>query len=150
MKLQQPKIAMNLDTGLLDDVFKYDGVIERADITESQLSNVTLDKLMIYSSVIKNCDLSHSHFNRVDFTDVIFENCDLSNVKIDFGSIHRVIFKGCRLTGVQFKKVSIGHVWFEEVKADFIGFIDAKIDSFLTSDSFLGSAVFYNTKLNDI
>src|SRR5699024_12170435 len=59
VKLQQPKIAMNLDTGLLDDVFKYDGVIERADITESQLSNVTLDKLMIYSSVIKNCDLSH-------------------------------------------------------------------------------------------
>ena len=105
---------------------------------------------MIYGSRITNCNFTNSDIGRVDFTDVIFENCDFSNVKMEHGSLHRVIFKNCRMTGTYLKQMRLGHTSFCEVKANFVSFIDSKMDKLLFDTCQLEHGAFYESTLKQI
>lgn len=63
---------------------------------------------------------------------------------MEHGSLHRVIFKNCRMTGTYLKQMRLGHTSFCEVKANFVSFIDSKMDKLLFDTCQLEHGAFMN------
>jgi len=73
MKIDIPKIAPELSARNFSDIFyEEDPILEMCNITDSDFENEAIDRVHLYSAVIKNCKFTNSDFSNIDITDVRF------------------------------------------------------------------------------
>lgn len=112
------KTKDELITLLIEDVEEFNNYVEEnnngIDLTEVDLSNIT-----VADAVFHNIDLSSTTFSDSHFTNVKFENCDLSSADFTRSNLEECSFNNSILNGTDFSYAVISYCNFNE--ADMAG-----------------------------
>ena len=112
------KTKDELITLLIEDVEEFNNYVEEnnngIDLTEVDLSNIT-----VADAVFHNIDLSSTTFSDSHFTNVKFENCDLSSADFTRSNLEECSFNNSFLNGTDFSYAVINYCNFNE--ADMAG-----------------------------
>ena len=112
------KTKDELITLLIEDVEEFNNYVEEnnngIDLTEVDLSNIT-----VADAVFHNIDLSSTTFSDSHFTNVKFENCDLSSADFTRSNLEECSFNNSILNGTDFSYAVINYCNFNE--ADMAG-----------------------------
>lgn len=112
------KTKDELITLLVENVEEFNNYVEEnnngIDLTEVDLSNIT-----IADAVFHNIDLSSTTFSDSHFTNVKFENCDLSSADFTRSNLEECSFNNSILNGTDFSYAVINYCNFNE--ADMAG-----------------------------
>ena len=112
------KTKDELITLLIEDVEEFNNYVEEnnngIDLTEVDLSNIT-----VADAVFHNIDLSLTTFSDSHFTNVKFENCDLSSADFTRSNLEECSFNNSILNGTDFSYAVINYCNFNE--ADMAG-----------------------------
>ncbi len=112
------KTKDELITLLVEDVEEFNNYVEEnnngIDLTEVDLSNIT-----VADAVFHNIDLSSTTFSDSHFTNVKFENCDLSSADFTRSNLEECSFNNSILNGTDFSYAVINYCNFNE--ADMAG-----------------------------
>ncbi len=112
------KTKDELITLLIEDVEEFNNYVEEnnngIDLTEVDLSNIT-----VADAVFHNIDLSSTTFSDSHFTNVKFENCDLSSADFTRSNLEECNFNNSILNGTDFSYAVINYCNFNE--ADMAG-----------------------------
>lgn len=112
------KTKDELITLLVEDVEEFNNYVEEningIDLTEVDLSNIT-----VVDAVFHNIDLSSTTFSDSHFTNVKFENCDLSSADFTRSNLEECSFNNSILNGTDFSYAVINYCNFNE--ADMAG-----------------------------
>lgn len=112
------KTKDELITLLVEDVEEFNNYVEEnnngIDLTEVDLSNIT-----VTDAVFHNIDLSSTTFSDSHFTNVKFENCDLSSADFTRSNLEECSFNNSILNGTDFSYAVINYCNFNE--ADMAG-----------------------------
>lgn len=112
------KTKDELITLLVEDVEEFNNYVEEnnngIDLTEIDLSNIT-----VADAVFHNIDLSSTTFSDSHFTNVKFENCDLSSADFTRSNLEECSFNNSILNGTDFSYAVINYCNFNE--ADMAG-----------------------------
>ena len=112
------KTKDELITLLVEDVEEFNNYVEKnnngIDLTEVDLSNIT-----VADAVFHNIDLSSTTFSDSHFTNVKFENCDLSSADFTRSNLEECSFNNSILNGTDFSYAVINYCNFNE--ADMAG-----------------------------
>lgn len=114
------KTKDELITLLVENVEEFNNYVEEnnngIDLTEVDLSNIT-----VADAVFHNIDLSSTTFSDSHFTNVKFENCDLSSADFTRSNLEECSFNNSILNGTDFSYAVINYCNFNE--ADMAGTI---------------------------
>ena len=112
------KTKDELITLLVENVEEFNNYVEEningIDLTEVDLSNIT-----VTDAVFHNIDLSSTTFSDSHFTNVKFENCDLSSADFTRSNLEECSFNNSILNGTDFSYAVINYCNFNE--ADMAG-----------------------------
>ena len=112
------KTKDELITLLVENVEEFNNYVEGnnngIDLTEVDLSNIT-----VADAVFHNIDLSSTTFSDSHFTNVKFENCDLSSADFTRSNLEECSFNNSILNGTDFSYAVINYCNFNE--ADMAG-----------------------------
>lgn len=112
------KTKDELITLLVENVEEFNNYVEEnnngIDLTEVDLSNIT-----VVDAVFHNIDLSSTTFSDSHFTNVKFENCDLSSADFTRSNLEECSFNNSILNGTDFSYAVISYCNFNE--ADMAG-----------------------------
>ena len=112
------KTKDELITLLVENVEEFNNYVEEnnngIDLTEIDLSNIT-----VADAVFHNIDLSSTTFSDSHFTNVKFENCDLSSADFTRSNLEECSFNNSILNGTDFSYAVISYCNFNE--ADMAG-----------------------------
>ncbi len=112
------KTKDELITLLVENVEEFNNYVEEnnngIDLTEVDLSNIT-----VADAVFHNIDLSSTTFSDSHFTNVKFENCDLSSADFTRSNLEECSFNNSILNGTDFSYAVISYCNFNE--ADMAG-----------------------------
>lgn len=112
------KTKDELITLLIEDVEEFNNYVEEnnngIDLTEVDLSNIT-----VADADFHNIDLSSTTFSDSHFTNVKFENCDLSSADFTRSNLEECSFNNSILNGTDFSYAVINYCNFNE--ADMAG-----------------------------
>ena len=112
------KTKDELITLLVENVEEFNNYVEEnnngIDLTEVDLSNIT-----VADAVFHNIDLSSTTFSDSHFTNVKFENCDLSSADFTRSNLEVCSFNNSILNGTDFSYAVISYCNFNE--ADMAG-----------------------------
>ena len=112
------KTKDELITLLVENVEEFNNYVEEnnngIDLTEVDLSNIT-----VADAVFHNIDLSSTTFSDSHFTNVKFENCDLSSADFTRSNLEECSFNNSILNGTDFSYSVINYCNFNE--ADMAG-----------------------------
>lgn len=112
------KTKDELITLLVENVEEFNNYVEEnnngIDLTEVDLSNIT-----VADAVFHNIDLSSTTFSDSHFTNVKFENCDLSSADFTRSNLEECSFNNSILNGTDFSYAVINYCNFNE--ADMAG-----------------------------
>ncbi len=112
------KTKDELITLLVENVEEFNNYVEEnnngIDLTEVDLSNIT-----VTDAVFHNIDLSSTTFSDSHFTNVKFENCDLSSADFTRSNLEECSFNNSILNGTDFSYAVISYCNFNE--ADMAG-----------------------------
>lgn len=112
------KTKDELITLLIEDMEEFNNYVEEnnngIDLTEVDLSNIT-----VADAVFHNIDLSSTTFSDSHFTNVKFENCDLSSADFTRSNLEECSFNNSILNGTDFSYAVINYCNFNE--ADMAG-----------------------------
>lgn len=112
------KTKDELITLLVENVEEFNNYVEEnnngIDLTEVDLSNIT-----VADAVFHNIDLSSTTFSDSHFTSVKFENCDLSSADFTRSNLEECSFNNSILNGTDFSYAVINYCNFNE--ADMAG-----------------------------
>ena len=112
------KTKDELITLLGENVEEFNNYVEEnnngIDLTEVDLSNIT-----VADAVFHNIDLSSTTFSDSHFTNVKFENCDLSSADFTRSNLEECSFNNSILNGTDFSYAVISYCNFNE--ADMAG-----------------------------
>ena len=112
------KTKDELITLLVENVEEFNNYVEEnnngIDLTEVDLSNIT-----VADAVFHNIDLSSTTFSDSHFTHVKFENCDLSSADFTRSNLEECSFNNSILNGTDFSYAVINYCNFNE--ADMAG-----------------------------
>lgn len=112
------KTKDELITLLVENVEEFNNYVEKnnngIDLTEVDLSNIT-----VADAVFHNIDLSSTTFSDSHFTNVKFENCDLSSADFTRSNLEECSFNNSILNGTDFSYAVISYCNFNE--ADMAG-----------------------------
>lgn len=112
------KTKDELITLLVENVEEFNNYVEEnnngIDLTEVDLSNIT-----VADAVFHNVDLSSTTFSDSHFTNVKFENCDLSSADFTRSNLEECSFNNSILNGTDFSYAVINYCNFNE--ADMAG-----------------------------
>ena len=80
-KRQRPKLSLVHEELSVDDVWRFDGYIEKSCFNGGTLAGSEDERLSFDDVHFKDVSFSGSELRAAEFVDVVFQNCDFSNAK---------------------------------------------------------------------
>ena len=103
-KRQRPKISFSHEELSVDDVWRFEGYIEKSSFKGGTLTGSEEERLNFDDVVFKDVSFSGSELRTAEFVDVVFQNCDFSNVNFQTAIFHRCEFIEFKIDGCRFCK----------------------------------------------